>query len=165
MSDTVVHEGMAEGLAELEQIVATPVEPFGYGVDWSCVTDVTETFDEVDPASFEALWQALVRRLDTERGTLPIDAADAADYGFGIRSRVNRALTRGELRSMAGQIRSELEKDDRVDSIDEVNVTQPTLKALSISVVVTPANHEINGFALTFAVTSGSVVVEAITAA
>lgn len=153
----IVFDSIAADLAELTRIVPVPTPPLGYGNDLSCVEDVTEALDEVDPFSPVAIGEALLRRLTTPRGQLP----DDPDYGFDIRGYCNRGVPTGELRELAGQIRSEVSKDDRVEDAS-VTVTVPDLSTMSVRIEVTPADPLLDPFSLTFAVVSGQLLLEAL---
>lgn len=153
----IVLDAIAADLAELTRIVPVPTGPLGYGRDLSCVDDVTEALDEVDPFSPAAIGEALLRRLTTPRGGL----SDDADYGLDVRSCCNRGVPASELRELAGQIRSEATKDDRVEDAS-VTVTLPSLNAMSIRILVTPADPLLDPFSLTFAVVSGQLLLEAL---
>jgi hypothetical protein len=152
---TVVTDFIAAELAKLVKIVPTPVVPFGYGTDLSCVSDVTETMDEVDPFSVRGIGEALVRQLTTPRGSLP----DDPDYGLDVRRFLNRGMTRDEITSLSGQIATEVGKDDRVSS-SAVTVALPDASTLRIALAVTPQDPLLGNFKLVFAVTSGDLVIE-----
>lgn len=155
-----VTDAIAAGLAELSRVVDTPVAPFGYGTDLSCQTDLAEDFGEVDPNSMLALAEALVRRLDCPRGHLP----DDADYGIDLKGAVNRGSARADLLALAGQIRAELEKDDRVDRAS-VSVTLSADGAqLAVKTRITPRDPRTSDFSLTLAVTSAAVLLEELAA-
>lgn len=157
----IVRDAIAAEIALLEQLVPTPVEPFGYGVDSYGTTDLTDTLEEVDAFSPEGISQALARRFQTPRGTL---VQDDEDYGRDVRAYLNRGTTPAELRELAGELRLEGLKDDRISSL-EVTVTLPTLNTMSIAVRITPEDPSTGGpFDLTLAVTSAEVIVEAIRA-
>lgn len=155
---TIVLDAIAEFTAALTREVRTPVEPLGYGTDLACTDELTPTCDEVDPFSVRAIGEALYRRITTARGTLP----DDLDYGLDVRGFLNRGTTAGDLAQMAGQLRGELQKDDRVDRVS-VQVTAPALDTLSVTILVTPVDPTIARFTLTLAVTSAQVLMEAIT--
>jgi len=151
MSDGVL-EFIAAETAALTRLVPVPTGELGYGRDLSCVTDITETLEEVDPFSVQGLGEALLRRLITPRGSLP----DDADYGIDIRGYCNRALTRQDLLALEGEIRAELAKDDRVAQV------QPTVTwaspSLNVKVMVEPAIPGMRPFALTLAAENGAVL-------
>jgi hypothetical protein len=153
----LVLDAIAASTAELTRLVPVPTGPLGYGTDLSCVEDVTEDLAEVDPFSPQAIGEALLRRLTTPRGQLP----DDPNYGMDLRGYCNRGVPTGELREIAGQIRSEVTKDDRVEDVSVV-VTVPALNAMSVRIDVTPADPSLDPFTLTFAVTSGQLLLEAI---
>ena len=154
----IVLDSIAADIAELTRVVPVPTAPLGYGVDLSCVDDLTEDLAEVDPFSPVAIGEALLRRLTTPRGQLP----DDPDYGFDIRGYCNRGVPVGELRSLAGQIRSEVTKDDRVEDAT-VTVTIPSLNSMTVAILVTPADPTLDTFTLTFSVQSGEATLQAIT--
>jgi len=156
MSKTVL-DAIDRELALLKREVQTPTEPFGYGVDLSCVSDVTPELAEVDPYSPIGIAEAVIRRLTTPRGKL----FDDPDYGLDLRAFCNRGTTHDELRDLGGRCRSEITKDDRIEEA-LVTVTTPTRSALDVRVRITPAVPGLEPFSLTFAVTSGSAVMEAI---
>lgn len=151
----IVLDAIAAEVAKLTREVDAPTEPFGYGKDLSCVSDLTETMEEVEGPLVVA--QAIVRRLTTPRGGLPYDP----NYGLDVRGFLNRATTTAELRSIAGQVRLEVTKDDRVESAS-VTVTAPSLNTLRIALDVEMADPEQTEFALTLAVTSSTVIMEAL---
>ena len=74
-------------LATITKIVDTPEAPHGYGSDISGAADLDPDMAEVDGFSTLALAQALVRRLDTPRGTL----LDDGNYGMGLTEEDRRA--------------------------------------------------------------------------
>lgn len=153
----LVLDSIAADTAELTRLVPVPTGSLGYGTDLSCVEDLTEDLAEVDPFSPLAIGEALLRRLSTPRGQLP----DDPEYGLDLRGYCNRGVPTGEIREVAGQVRSEVTKDDRVEDVSVV-VTVPSLKTMSVRIDVTPADPLLDPFTLTFAVTSGQLLLEAI---
>lgn len=154
----IVLSAIAAETALLERVVQVPTGAIGYGTDLSCVEDISVTLDEVDPTSTRAIREALLRRLTTPRGGLQ----DDPDYGFDVRGLCNRGLTQSQMVDLSTQVRNEVTKDDRVDSAT-VTVTAPSPRALRIGVVITPVDQTIGIFTLTFAVTDGAVLAEALT--
>lgn len=148
----IVLNAIAEERATLERIVPTPTPPFGYGRDLSCTTDVTPTWEEVDPFSERAIWEASLRRITTERGELP-DGGDPEDleYGRDVRRLLHRGLTPAQIRDEAGQLQAELTKDDRVESAS-VTLRQLSLKELHVEISITPVGAD-RSFTKTLAVT------------
>lgn len=141
-------------LLTLSRLVEPTTGELGYGLDLSCVTDLSPTLAEVDPASADAIVEAVTRRYITPRGRLP----DDADYGLDVRAHVNRGATERDLRALSGALRGEAQKDDRVleASVQLAAALQdPTIRA---RVVVTPADPELQPFEFTFAVTDGDVL-------
>jgi hypothetical protein len=149
-------DDIASMTAELERIEDAPTGDLKYGRDLSCVSDLSPDFTEVDPASPLGMAQSSVRRLITPRGVLP----DDADYGLDIRAYSNRGMTASELRDLAGQIRNELVKDDRVDTAD-ASITQERT-SMSIFVQLTPVDPAVRQFTFTLSVTSTEVLLETI---
>lgn len=158
MSDDAVRDFLAAELAVLTEEIAAPVEPFGFGSDLSCVTDLDSNLSEVAGDSPLGMAQAAIRRLITDRGSL----IDDPDYGFGLISLLNRPLTAAELRSMPARMSLELEKDDRVaESSVEIAFAGTTLRVKILLEHVDPAVADID---FTFAVTDGAAALEALAA-
>lgn len=157
----IVKAGIATELALLTQIVDFPTEPFGYGSDISCDSDVDLLAREVDGASTLALAEALVRRLDTPRGSLP----DDKDYGISITSHLNRGVTDADVRQLAGQIRAELALDDRVASLTVTVAPNSTGSTLRIEIAVQPVDANLGTFTLTLNASDAGLVLEEIAGA
>ena len=156
MSDTV-RDAIAASIALETRIVAQPVEPYGYGSDVSCDTDVDPNVLELPGTSTLVLGQAIMRRLDTPRGSLP----DDPDYGISLRSMLSTGTTAADVRRMAGQIHNEIRKDDRIDTLRVTVVPTPTGDELDITLVVTPVDA--GPFTMVLTVTSGATLLESIT--
>jgi hypothetical protein len=152
--NTTLSEFITAEIAALPRVVSTPVAPFYFGSDVTCVTDLVETMDEIPGNTTRALAEAIVRRLDCPRGALP----DDADYGIDLRQRCNRGTVADDIRSLAAQIRNELLKDDRIDMLSVTVTPSPDGGTITVQLAVTPKNPEIGGFSLTLAVTSASVL-------
>jgi hypothetical protein len=144
--------------AKLTRLVETPTGDLAYGVDLWCVSDIKETLDEVTSESPLGMAQAAIRRLTTPRGGLP----DDPDYGLDVRGYLNRGTSTGELRDAAGQIRAEVTKDDRVERATVTVTANTNASELTITIVLTPVNPNVATFSLIIAVTSGAVILEAI---
>ncbi len=157
----IVKAAIAAELALLEQETDFPVEPFGYGSDISCDSDVAPDVAEVDPFSTLALAQAIVRRLDCPRGQLP----DDKDYGISLRQYANKGTTAAEIQSLAGQIKNEIAKDDRVESLTVTVRPSSTGTTLRVELAVLPVAARLGGFTLTLSVTSAAILIEEIKAA
>lgn len=156
--NAVVADAIAAEIALLTREVAVPAAPFGYGTDASCTRDLEEGMPEVSGQT--ALAEALARRLDCPRGGLP----DDGDYGIDLRSYLNRGLTVSEVRGLAGSIRSELTKDDRVDTVSVTVTPTPTGESLRVSLRIVPRDSTLGGpFTLTLALTDGGALVEEMT--
>ena len=167
MSDEV-KASIASQLAELELLVAFPLPPFGYGSDISCDFDLDPDVLEVDPFSTRALAEAIVRRLDCPRGQLP----DDPNYGIGLRQYLNRGTTDRELLNLAGQVRAELIKDDRIQSVSVTVTPGIVARNLRIELAVLPFRADIDeaadagaeGFELTLNASDASILIEEIRA-
>lgn len=156
--NTTVGDAITTELALLEVLVDFPVSPFGFGSDISGATDIAADVAEVDPFSTIALAQAIVRRLDTPRGSLP----DDKDFGIDLRSYANRGMTAADIQSLAGQIRSELLKDDRIDTLIVTVRPSSTGTSLGVELAVRPVDPQVGGFALTLSASSASILIEEI---
>lgn len=154
----IVKTAIASELASLVQIVDFPTAPHGYGSDISCDSDVDPTAREVDGFSTLALAEALVRRLDTPRGSLP----DDKNYGISITSYLNRGATAADLRQLAGQIRAELALDDRVASLTVRVAPNGVGSNLSIEIATKPIDPNLATFTLTLNASNAGLVLEEI---
>lgn len=152
-------EVIAAELALLTRVADFPAAPLGYGVDISCVSDISPRMDEVDAFTVEGLSQALIRRQDCPRGALP----DDPDYGIDVRGACNVGMTAGDVRALQGRIRNELKKDDRVADALVVVTPSPTGGTLSISETITPVDARLGTFKLVLAASSAAVLLEEMT--
>lgn len=162
--DNLVASSIADGLAALTRITATPVAPFGFGSDISVAADVDPLLTLVDPFSMLGIGQAIVRRWDCPRGGLPPDGKDAQDYGIDLRSFCNRGMRDRDLRALESRLQIEALKDDRIKSIVVV-VTQTfrgALVDLTVDARVTAVDPTVGTFGLVLAVTSEDIVINAI---
>jgi hypothetical protein len=131
---------------------AVPTD-LGYGVDLDCVTDTTPALTEVRPQSPHAIGQAVLRRLITPRGAV----LDAPDYGYDVRGRLNHGTTTDDIRSMESDVRGEAMKDDRVTNADVTVTYVATTRALTVELIITPADPTRDDFNLVFYVTADAV--------
>jgi phage baseplate assembly protein W len=154
---TIVHDKIAEYTAELEALVAPPTGDLGYGGDLSCTDDLTADMAELDEHDPLLVAQSNYRRLRTPRGSLP----DDPDYGFDLVELLNQGLTVRSAQEIEGQVRGELEKDDRNDmSALTVTVTlSGDLKAFDLDIRSISADAP---YTLTLAVTDGGVLLKEI---
>lgn len=157
MTDAV-RDAIAASIAVLPRIVATPREPYGYGSDVSCGSDLDEDVKELDGFDPLVMKQAILRRLDTPRGSLP----DDPNYGISLRSMLNAGADSERIASFGGIIRNEVCKDDRVaNAIVEVTPSA-AFDAFRAVLQVRPVDPSLGGFSMTLAVTSAGIVLEAI---
>lgn len=168
MSDDVLRDALAAGLATLSRVVAVPVAPLGYGRDLSCASDITATLEEVDPNSPIGIGQAVFRRWDCPRGALPPDAGkDSKDYGRDLRGALNRGTTDADLNSLGASLRSEATKDDRIAAIPRIRfvptkTSNPANVSIEVAATITPADPSLGSFDLILAVEDETTVLVAI---
>jgi len=155
---TSVRDAIVAGQAELTRVVDPPTGDLAYGIDLSCVTDVTEALDEVDPNSPTGIAEAAIRRLTTPRGGL----IDDPDYGINLTGYLNKGTTTEELRTLVGDIRNELRKDDRIDDVDATIEYIAATNSMRVKVVFTPADPDLDTFTLTFTVDNTEALIESI---
>lgn len=120
-----------------------------YGSDLWCENDIDETASELPSTNPLLVAQANYRRLSTERGTL----IDDPDYGFDLLGLVHHGVTQDFLASIPGQVRNELLKDDRNETV-EVQVSNVTARAFDIEIRGTTATGP---FELVMALNSDTV--------
>lgn len=154
--NATVQAALSAALAELEAVRDFPTEPFGYGADLWCEADLSPDMVEVEGDSMLALAQALVRRLDCPRGGL----LDDLDYGIDLRASVNVGMTAAEVNSLAGAIRAEMLKDDRVTAARVTVAPTPTGSELAITIALEPVDSALGTFDLTLSASSAAVVLE-----
>jgi len=156
-----VKAAIAAELALLEKTQDFPVEPFGYGSDISGDSDLDPDLNEVNPFTTLAIAQAVVRRLDCPRGSLP----DDPNYGIDLRFYLNRGTATQDIISLGGQIRLEVLKDDRVDTLTVTVKPNPTGSVLTVELAVRPFDPDIGDFSLTLTASDAGVVLEEIRSA
>lgn len=159
MGNPILDASLQANLAGLARVV-DPVTsaPLGFGTEPICVTDVTEDFADVDPASPTAVVYATIRRWTCPRGALP----DDLDYGRDVRAYCNRAVTLEQLRGLAQSLASEAEKDDRVSECSVQLRASVAARTLEIHATITPNDPSIAPVTFTFAVTDGQVLIDTI---
>lgn len=126
----------------------------GYGIDLSCVTDLTFDMAEVDPYTPTAIAEAQARRLQTGRGQLIYDLT----YGTDVRGMLNRGYTESQLATLDTEIYNELRKDDRISDTD-VTVDFEDRETLRVTAISTPVD-QVESFNLTFWVTDGEIIID-----
>lgn len=156
-----VRAAIAAELALVERVAPTRREPFGYGTDLRCASDLTRTHDTVDPFSPVAIAEALARRLETPRGSVP----DAPDDGLDLRAYLNQGTAATEIRTLADRIRTECRKDDRVAALRVVVSPSPNGSELDVALRVQPVDPRTGSFSLTLAVSSAAVLLKELRAA
>lgn len=145
---TVVHDALATMLAGLARTTPTPVAPHAYGTDLDCSTDLTPDMRLVDPSSRKAIAQAIIRRLSTPRGGLPM----SPEYGLDVRGMLNTGLLARDLAGIAGRVRLEIVQDDRIDTADVRGEYSHETSTLDLTIWVTPVDRSLGAFSLVVAV-------------
>lgn len=101
--------------------------PLGYGIDLSCVSDLTSDMQQVSGRI--ALAQACARRLQTPRGGL----IDDPNYGFDVVGEIDDDMSTADIARLGAQIDAELRKDERVlDSTTTATLVAPGLLIINI---------------------------------
>lgn len=158
--NTTVADAIEAALATITREVAPLDEPLGYGRDLSCVTDISDTCEEVDPQSPQGIAEAICRRYISPRGSLIEDP----DYGLDLRGLCNKGIAYEELRELADQAQAEAKKDDRVDHAEVTLDYDDTTSTLTVSVDLTPADPELGPFSFIFQVLEdGTPLLESVT--
>jgi phage baseplate assembly protein W len=147
-----------ELIAVTARVVDAPTGNLGFGSDLACQDDLDPQFLELDGNDNRVIAEAMFRRLTTPRGTL----ADDPNYGLDVRAYLHRPGTASLLTEMQGAIRSEVEKDDRVEEgSTTVTVTQQDVKTITVFVSFVTASGP---FSLTLAVTDSATLLKEFTA-
>lgn len=145
-------------LAYVAQLSAAATAPTpldtDYGSDMSCVTDITAMATELSGDDPRIVAESDARRLSTDRGTL----IDDPNYGWNLQDLVQRPLTPADIATIPGQVKGELLKDDRHETLD-VWTTGQTTSNLLVHVKGTTAKGP---FGLTMAITDAGVAVKEI---
>lgn len=152
-----VRDWIAAELAGVVRTKSPPIAPLGFGYDLHCDNDLRADMLEIDGVANPTLLlaQAIRRRLDCPRGGLP----DDLDYGIDLRAYLNRGTPAQEIRVLAGRIRTELAKDDRIDRVTVTVTPSPTGTTLGVGLRVVPQDPQLGGFELILAVTSAEVLI------
>lgn len=148
---------LAAEIAALQRVASIPAAPKGYGVDLVCIEDLDPHLAETRDDTVESLAQDLFHRITTPRGAI----VDDPDFGEDVLSYASQAMGPREIASVAGRLASECRKDDRVASV-VVDVVQPSVRELNVSIAVTPEDPKLVAFKLIVAVSDGTALLEAI---
>lgn len=127
-----------------------------YGTDLAGGLDLDPMMVERAPDDPVIVAEACIGRLDCPRGGL----LDDPDYGYDICGELRRPMTAREVQAIPNRIRSELTKDDRIDTI-ESKVTLTGLEQLDIEIKGTLVDG--GEFALTGPVTRDDIRLEVTT--
>lgn len=151
---TIVDDQIAAEIASLAQVVPVPdANSLGYGVDLSCVTDITPDLAEVDPESAQGIGEMAVRFLTVERDSVP----DAPGRGYNIFRLLLAGSSVDVINNAQTAISNEVEQDDRIASSTTV-VVVTGLKQLSITISIVPQDPTLGPFDLVLAVSDGVVL-------
>lgn len=104
-----------------------------FGLDLSGTDDLDPLMREV--TGLEALAQALVRRLDTETGTL-LDDEDG-DYGYDLTEQLGEGMTPDELAAIPGRVENQFRADERVSDA-KVKATLSTIERVDLACRIVP---------------------------
>jgi hypothetical protein len=156
MSDPVRDTIEAE-IAKITKIATTPIAR-AYGIDLVCVDDIDSRASETDPDSYASIAQDLYHRITTPRAGLP----DDRNFGEDVSSYLSGEAQPGDLASIEGRVANECAKDDRVSRADVTAVVDAGMKSITLTIVVTPEDSELQSFTLIVAVTDGVATLEAI---
>ncbi len=89
---------------------------------------------------------------------------DDQTYGIDLRSYLHRPTTRNELIGLGGQVRNELLKDDRLDTVTVTLRVTDGARTMRVEIAARPFDPNLGDFTLTLAVTSAEIVIEEIAA-
>jgi hypothetical protein len=157
MSSSIVRDELARLTGDVVRVVDPPTGDLGLGSDLDCTDDLTEDMAEVPGDSPLAVAQSNYRRLTSARGSIPGSPND----GFDVIALLNKGMTRDQVTGLAGQIKSELEKDDR-----NQNVTVTLIPTGGSDFDLDVRGETATGpFTLIFAVVDGAAAVKEINAA
>lgn len=131
----------------------TTIDP-DFGTDLSATDDVTDDMAEVSGLTVVA--QAIYRRLSTPRATLWRDP----NYGLDLREYLSKAQTPAQIAAIPGQVRLEIQKDERVSSA-VVTVREISLLSLVIDISVTTGQGP---FKMTLTATQAAVALSSFAA-
>ena len=106
--------------------------PLGYGLDLTCITDLTSTMGESSGRTLLA--ESCARRLQTDRGQL----LDDPDYGYNIVGELDADVSTVDLARIASQVDEELVKDERL--LASTTVATFVSGALTLTISLTDKN-------------------------
>lgn len=157
---SILSDAIAAETAVQARLVPVQVEPFEYGTDLSCVSDLTPRLDEVDPNSVQGMGESIVRFLTSERDSIP----DAPGRGWNIYRLLAANLSPSGIANAQRAIESEITQDDRYDNA--VATVSYVGKTAIINVRVTPVDLALGPFDLIVAVPEdGTILYELMRAA
>jgi hypothetical protein len=156
--NSTVQSAIAEGIAALTETRRFPEDPYGYGSDVWCESDLHPRMIEVLDDNALVLAQHCVRRLDTPGG-LP----DEDEWGISISDYCNRPTTRAELYALEGLIVTELLGDDRIDEVKASVVASTDFSTLTISIRIKPLDPQLNDFMLILSASDAGLLIEEMT--
>jgi hypothetical protein len=143
-------------IAALPRAANPEPDALGYGVDLSCVSDLTEDMRETDPESPEGILESCVRFLTTDRDSIP----GAPGRGWNVRRLLNRAYTASELAAQEGLATQELEQDDRIDRVELSLIINVQKREIKIRFRIFPKSLALQPFDAIATVTDGEAIAE-----
>lgn len=157
MTNPLFTAAFATELATIERVTTAPTTT-DLGSDLSCVDDVDELMTELSEDDPLLVAQALARSITTQRGSL----LDDLNYGIDIAESLSVASTAQDRAAIAGRIRGEAAKDDRILDIT-VTLDDTTDENRTIAVEIS-GTTETGPFRLVMALTDGELLVQEMTA-
>lgn len=157
MSNAIIDAAIAASYAGLTQQTPFPTPPLFWGSDVSCDQDLDPT-KIVDSLSPEAITQGMHRRLVTPRGKLVDDPA----YGWDLCGELNTGLTTKDVDGIARRVRSEVTKDDRIQTARVRVVTTGVAQTIRVEITVYPVNPRTGTFRAIMIATPASLVLQEI---
>lgn len=119
-----------------------------FGTDYSTYPDLDLSFAPI--TGQRVLAEAVMRRLETDRGTLVY----APDYGIGIRSWLNESVTPARLTQLQALVTDDCRADERIGSVDVTFVWIASSGTLKVTIAITPADGITPAFQLVVGVTA-----------
>jgi hypothetical protein len=122
-----------------------------FGTDVSTYPDLDLSFAPI--SGQRVLAEAVMRRLETDRGTLVYDT----DYGIGIRSWINESIGPSRIEELASLVTGECLSDERILSAEVAVSWVAATSSLRLTISLTPADGIAPPFQLLVAVSALSI--------
>jgi hypothetical protein len=105
-----------------------------YGEDLSTYRSATPDLSFTRISSRRAVAEAVARRWLTRRGSLVTDT----DAGIDLRDWINASVTQADLYALAGSLKTEAERDERVADCDVTVSFDPSTNTLAVTGSIVP---------------------------